>query len=158
VEGTNRISLRPYTASDSEETARIFLEAVRETASRDYSRSQIEAWARVDPAAWALKRLGRPTWVAEVGGEPAGFADLELNGHLDMMFVLPRFQRQGVATALLNRILQAALEKGVTRVFTEASITARPFFERRGFAVIAEQTVPSRGEVFTNYRMEKRLA
>ena len=150
--------MRPYTTADSEKTARIFLEAVRETASRDYNRSQIEAWAHVDPDAWAVKRMGRPTWIAEVGGEPAGFTDLEPNGHLDMMFVLPRFQRQGVATALLDCVLQAALEKGMVRVFTEASITARPFFEKRGFAVIAAQTVSARGETLTNYRMEKRLA
>jgi putative acetyltransferase len=41
------------------------------------------------------------------------------------------------------------------RVFTEASIMARPFFERNGFQVIAAQIVEKRGQKFQNFRMEK---
>ena len=69
----------------------------------------------MDPGAWARKRRSRPTWVAEVDGEAAGFADLEENGHLDMMFVDPRFQRLGVATALLDGVLAQARALGLER-------------------------------------------
>ena len=144
-------------APDEDTTAAIFLRAVRETAARDYSAAQIEAWAHVDPEAWARKRLSRPTWVAEFYCVPAGFADLEVNGHLDMMFVDPRFQGRGVATALLDRAIDEAGGLGLERVFTEASITALPFFTRRGFSVISSQTVECRGQTLTNCRMEKRL-
>jgi putative acetyltransferase len=47
---------------------------------------------------------------------------------------------------------------GLTRLFTEARITARPFFEAEGFAVLAPQVVTCRGEEFVNYRMERVLA
>jgi len=43
-------------------------------------------------------------------------------------------------------------------LFTEASITARPFFEAQGFAVLAPQVVRCRGVEFVNYRMERVLA
>ncbi|MBT7088103.1 GNAT family N-acetyltransferase, partial [bacterium] len=44
---------------------------------------------------------------------------------------------------------------GVKRVYTEASITAKPFFEKRGFKVIKEQQVEKRGVKLTNFQMEK---
>ena len=63
------------------------MRAVREVASRDYDSAQVEAWAYVDRDEWEPWRLTRPTWVAEVDSVPAGFTDLEADGHLDMMFV-----------------------------------------------------------------------
>jgi hypothetical protein len=42
-------------------------------------------------------------------------------------------------------------------LFTEASITARPFFEAEGFVVLSPQVVISRGVEFVNYRMERVL-
>ena len=38
-----------------------------------------------------------------------------------------------------------------------ASVTARPFFERHGFRVIAPQTVAKRGQSLLNFRMDKPL-
>jgi len=96
--------------------------------------------------------------VAEIGGVLVGYTDLEPNGHLDRMYVHADFQRVGVATALLSTAEAAAKEGGLTRLYSEVSITARPFFERRGFRVIAAQTVTSNGQEYLNYRMEKRLS
>ena len=45
----------------------------------------------------------------------------------------------------------------IGRVFTEASVTARPFFERRGFRVVRERRVARRGVQLTNFAMEKPL-
>ena len=38
---------------------------------------------------------------------------------------------------------------------THASITARPFFERRGWHVVKEQQVERRGVLLTNFVMER---
>ena len=152
------LAIRPYRASDLDGVIAIFLRAIREVASRDYDQAQIDAWAQVDRDAWAPRRLSRPTWVVAVGEALAGFADLEPNGHLDMMFVHPGHQRRGVATALLAAVEAAAREQGLTRLSTEASITAHPFFEARGFSVITPQLVEKRGQVLRNFRMAKTLA
>src|ERR687893_1761 len=42
-------------------------------------------------------------------------------------------------------------------VFTEASVTARPFFERQGFRVLGERRVLRLGVELTNFAMEKIL-
>ena len=136
----------------------IFLGAIREIASKDYDQAQIDAWAQVDRDTWAKRRLSKPTWVAVLGQASVGFADLESNGHLDMMFVHPAHQGIGVATLLLETVEAAASVQGIPRLFVEASITARPFFEKRGFSVLASQRVAKRGQMLTNFRMQKILA
>ena len=151
------LSIRSYRPDDLDAVIGIFLAAIRETAAKDYHQAQIEAWAQADRDRWAERRLSRPTWVAMVAENPVGFTDLERDGHLDMMFVHPAHQRAGVATVLLERVEAAAQEQGLSRLFTEASITARPFFERRGFRLLAAQVVSIRGQTLANFRMEKLL-
>src|ERR1700754_4256832 len=99
--------------------------------------------------------MTRPTWLALVDGEPAGFTDLEPDGHLDMMFVDPRFHQRGVATALVRRAEAEARRVGLREIFAEVSITARPFFERQGFSVVAPHPIELHGLVFKTWRMTK---
>ena len=96
--------------------------------------------------------------VVEDAGRLAGFADLEANGHVDRVFVSADHQGQGVARALLAEVVTEARRLGLVRLFLEASITARPFFESQGFAMLAPQVVVRRGVEFVNYRMERGLA
>jgi putative acetyltransferase len=149
--------IRPYQAADLDVVIEIFLRAIREVASKDYDQAQVGAWAQADRERWATRRLSRPTWVAVLGQETVGFSDLEPDGHLDMMFVHPAHQGLGVATLLLKTVEAVATAQGINRLFTEASLTARPFFERRGFSILASQCVEKRGQLLTNVRMEKTL-
>jgi putative acetyltransferase len=153
----SEITIRRYRESDLDDVIAVFQAAIRETAARDYSPLQIAAWAQADRKAWARRRMDRPTWVARLGGAVVGFTDLETDGHLDMMFVHPARQGRGIASRLLATVEAAARADSLARIFTEASITARPFFERRGFRLIAAQTVAIRGQALTNFRMEKLL-
>jgi putative acetyltransferase len=151
------ISIRRYTSNDLDEVISVFQGAVRKVASRDYDEAQIDAWAQVERSGWSLARGSKPTWVAENGSAVIGFSDLEPDGHLDMMFVHPGYQGIGVATALLETVQAAALDLNLAKIFTEASITGRPFFERRGFVVIDPQRVEKRGQTFRTYKMTKLL-
>ena len=154
-----RFSVKRYEPSDARATIEIFLRAVREVASKDYSPEQVAAWAKVDDAGvWAQYRASRPTWLAVDGSTPIGFTDLKPDGCLDMMFVSPDYQGKGVASLLLGTVERAAREQGLQRIFTEASLTARPFFERRGFIILAAQQVEKRGQILSNFLMEKTLA
>ena len=153
------VTIRSYTPHDAETTTEIFLRAIREVASKDYDPAQVDAWAQVDDhEGWARRRASRPTWMGIIDGEPAGFSDLEASGHLDMMYVHPRYQGVGVASLLLKTVEAAAYDQALLAITTEASLTARPFFEKRGFKVVAAQEVQKRVQVLRNFRMEKRLA
>ena len=152
-------SIRPYQAADAAHLASLFRAAVRCAPSHDYTDSQLQAWASAlaDEGKFAERCARKSTWVAEIEGRIAGFSDLEPDGHIDMLYFHPHFQRRGVARALLERIETTALERKLHRLHTEASITARAVFEARGFRVLASQTVTVGGEPMINYRMEKAL-
>ena len=154
------IEIRPYRPADRDRLIDIFRGAVRDVAIRDYSEAQARAWApdSIDADAFGRRRADKPTFVAIIEGEPAGFSDLEPDGHIDMLFVHARHQSRGVARALLEHVEALARRENMPRLHTEASITARPVFERHGFRVLARQTVAHDGEAMINYRMEKPLA
>lgn len=143
--------IRCYRESDFPALCQIFLRAIRETASQHYSPSQIAAWAQVDEARWRQKMAESRMLVATVDARPVGFITA-MGNDIDLLFVAPDYSRQGVASALLDALF-AQIPTGTLTV--EASITARPCFERHGFVVVAEQKVQARGETFVNYRMEK---
>jgi putative acetyltransferase len=151
------IVVRPYQASDLDGVIDVFLRAVRDIASADYTPKQIDAWAQVNRDEWAIARMNRPTWVAMAGDQIAGFIDLQVNGLIDMLFVSPDHARRGVATAMLARVEAEAGEAGVPVLHTYASITAHSFFEKCGFTMLLARNVTVRGERFVQCVMEKLL-
>jgi putative acetyltransferase len=154
------ITLRPYRQDDAPALLALFRETIRRVNSRDYSPVQIAAWASddIDVVAWSGRFTGRFVPVAEEAGRLVGFADLEPDGHIDRFYVSADHQRRGIGRQLLAAVVAEARRLGLARLFTEASITARPFFEAQGFAAPAPQVVTCRGVEFVNYRMERVLA
>lgn len=124
------LSIRDYRAGDADSTLALFQRAVREVAARDYNPAQLEAWAgHIDRNVWTNSLERQFTWIVTRGDTPAGFASLTDHGHLDMLFVSPEHQRCGVASRLLSTAEQAARQRGIIRLTTEASLTALPFFK-----------------------------
>ena len=146
------LTIRAYSEDDFPALCAIFLRAVRETASRDYSPAQIAAWAQVDESRWRQKLADSQVLVAVIDNQPVGFITV-VNDYIDLFFVSPDYTRRGIGHALIGAVC-ASLSGKILSV--DASITARSSFLRQGFRVVAEQRVESRGEWFTNYRMEKR--
>jgi putative acetyltransferase len=153
------VTLRPYRPDDAPALLALFRDTIRRVNSRDYSPAQIAAWASddIDTAAWYGRFAGRFVAVAEEAGRPVGFAELEADGHIDRFYVAADQQGRGVGRQLLAAVVAEARRLGIARLFTEASITARPFFEAQGFVVLAPQVVTVRGQEFVNYRMERVL-
>jgi UPF0176 protein len=152
--------IRLFQSQDSDRIAQLFHDTVREVNIRDYSPSQVNAWATDDLyfTNWTEDCTNSFTYVAEEEGEIVGFAQLEANGHhIDCFFCHKDYQRCGVGTRLYRAIEAKALELKIERLFVEVSITARAFFKSRGFTVVKEQQVACRGEKMTNFVMEKSL-
>jgi putative acetyltransferase len=153
------LEIRLFEARDAEQIAQLFHETVREVNVRDYSSKQVKAWAPDDIyfRNWVEVCSSRLTYVADNGGAIVGFGELEPNGHIDCFYCHKNYQRCGVGRQIYRAIEVKAVELSVSRLFTEASITAKPFFQRMGFSVVKEQEVTHRGETFINYAMEKLL-
>lgn len=143
-----------------EEMGEVFRQSIREIASKDYAPQQIAAWSAHadDENVWAERMRNRTNFLAIEGGRIIGFVQYDPPDHVDMTYVHPEHERLGVATALLCELEKTAKESGIKTLHVEASITARPFFERNGYQLIAPQTVHVRGQDFRNYRMRKSIA
>lgn len=148
------MNIRPYRPDDLAEIARLFYRTVHEVNARDYSREQLDVWAtgQVDEARWSRSLAAHFSLVAVQGEMIVGFADVDVAaGYLDHLYVHADYQNQGIATALCDR-LEAAVPGEIT---THASITARGFFEKRGYRVEREQQVHLQGVALTNFVMKK---
>lgn len=151
--------VREYRQGDLEAVVALFGRSVHKVASRHYSPVQIAAWAPRIPdwPAWSRSLAEGAVFVCERKGRIAGFIRMEDNGYLDLLYVDPDFQRQGVARELLDRVLAWASDQCISRISSDVSITARPFFEQAGFRVVTPQIVEWNGASFHNFRMERSL-
>lgn len=155
-----RILLRPIQSSDLEGIVTLFKETVHHVNAKDYTSEQLLVWAprdiRHDDEPWQ-SLLDNMAYLAEIDNVIVGFADVTSEGYLDRLYVHKDYQRQGVATQLVEKLESLLLERGVKKIMTEASITAKPFFESRGYLVIKEQNKSVLGVTLINFIMEKRL-
>lgn len=151
------MTLREYRPEDVTRLAQLFYDTVHTVNAGDYTPAQLDAWAagNVDLEGWNRSFLAHDTLVAETDGQIVGFADMSRSGCLNMLYVHRDYQRRGVAAALVGKLEHRAREAGTGRFETYASITARPFFEKQGYVVEAENRVIRNGVQLTNFKMTK---
>lgn len=149
------------TSVTAEALSPVFEEAVRVTCCKDYTPSQVEAWVqRATSSRWRELLSGDLHFLAAVSqpsGEVAGFISVRGDGYLHSLFVHPAHQRRGVASFLLRAAEEEARRSEAPDLFSEVSLTAKPFFLSQGFSVEQEQTMRVNGVELTNFRMRKPL-
>ncbi len=149
--------IREYKPNDCPLLAQLFYDTVHTVNAKDYTEDQLDAWATgdVDVDEWNRSFLEHTTLVAVQSGVIAGFADMDRNGYLDRLYVHKDYQGIGIAAALVKELERRAIDKNVVFFETYASITAKPFFEKLGYIVQAENIVV-RGDIsLANFRMTK---
>lgn len=146
--------IRKYDAKDCREITELFYNTVHTVNAKDYTEEQLNAWTvkSVDYDKWNRSLAEHFTLVAVEDGVITGFGDIDGTGYLDRLYVHRDYQRRGTATALCDR-LENYINGDIT---VHSSITARPFFEHRGYRVIKEQQVPRNGVLLTNFVMLKK--
>ncbi|MFJ8064050.1 GNAT family N-acetyltransferase [Psychrobacillus sp. NPDC096426] len=80
-----------------------------------------------------------------------------MNGLLYRLYVHQDFQGVGIASALLQTLESEALFLSMQEVQAYASVTAKPFFENRGYTSTSIDYVDRKGITLTNFLMKKRL-
>lgn len=151
--GEIKMLIREYQTSDCKETTELFYNTVHTVNAKDYTKEQLDVWAtgQVDLEKWNQSLQEHYSIVAIENGIIVGFGDIDKTGYLDRLFVHVDYQGKGIAVAICNQ-LEQTVQGDVT---THASITAKPFFEKRGYKVVKEQQV-ERQEIFlTNFYMKK---
>jgi putative acetyltransferase len=153
-------SLRPFLPADLPLLSEIRFTAIEELTVEDYDEAQRRAWvsAADDEEAFAQTLEKGLTLVALIGGGPVGFISLQDGGLIDQLYVHPAVARTGVASALVDAIEKLAAARGTAMLATDASDTAKPLFEARGYQATRRNTIEIDGEYLGNTRMTKALA
>jgi putative acetyltransferase len=153
------ISIRAYRPSDLQAVVTLFSSSVHALASADYDAAQRLAWApeTTNLQAWQVRLAALQVRLAQHRGQLAGFIGFTAHGHIELLFSSPSYARQGVATALYRDAEVSLRRLGATSLFTEASLTARPFFARQGFFVEQAQTVVRGAVTLQRFAMRKPL-
>lgn len=148
------MEIRKYRKEDCEALTKLFFDTVHTVNAKDYSKEQLDAWAtgNVDMDAWNTSFIGHYTVVAIENDNIIGFGDMDDTGYLDRLYVHKDYQKQGIATTICDVLEE---QSDADHFTTHASITAKPFFEKRGYHVIKEQQVERFGQKLTNYVMKK---
>lgn len=146
--------IRSYQSSDLKEIAELFYNTVHSINARDYTYEQLDAWAtgNVNLDEWNKTLSEHFSLVAMKDDNIVGFGDMDAAGYLDRLYVHKDYQRQGIATAICDALESAFAGE---RMSVHASITAKPFFIKRGYKVIKEQQVVRNGILITNFVMER---
>ena len=151
--------VRKFQSGEERELWELFYNTVRTVNLGDYTQQQVEAWAPddADIDKWRKRMQGIDPYVCVENDTIIGYTDVQPSGYIDHFYVHHQWQRRGVGTLLFETIEAQAIELEIKEMTSAVSITARPFFESRGFSVVTPQEVFI-GEVgFRNYKMLKVL-
>lgn len=145
--------IRKYQPTDCKEITELFYNTVHTVNAKDYTKEQLDVWAaeQMDLEKWNRSLLKHYSVVAVENEIIVGFGDIDNNGYLDHLFIHADYQGKSIGTIICNQ-LEQAVQGDIT---TRASVTAKPFFEKRGYKVIKKQQVERQGIFLTNFVMKK---
>ncbi|MGB9927818.1 MAG: GNAT family N-acetyltransferase [Methanosarcina sp.] len=151
--------VRLYKPDDCKEIVNLFYDSVHTINLKHYNAGQLDAWApkEIDISEWQKSLSNSYTVVVECNGIIVGFGNLDDEGYFDKLYVHKDFQGQRIASIIADELEKYAWENDITIITTEASITSRRFFEKRGYQVLKQQNVELRGQTLTNFVMQKHL-
>lgn len=135
--------IREYQSSDCKALTELFYNTVHTVNAKDYTKDQLDVWAagKVDLKKWNHSFQEHFSIVAVENDSIVGFGDIDKTGYLDRLYVHSDHQGKGIATVICSQLESAVQENIIAHV----SITARPFFEKRGYKMVKEQRVERQG-------------
>lgn len=154
-------SIRQATLNDITEIKELYENTVLTINRQHYSQEEVEDWASCgDDISKIRKMIKTHHFIVAVNqlSQIVGFSSITPQGYLHSMFVHKDFQGKGIATLLLDDIERFAKENRITKITSEVSITACPFFEKRGYTVEVEQKRNANQLCLTNYWMTRDFA
>jgi putative acetyltransferase len=154
------MTLRNYLQADAEALAEIYRDAALNLGRKGYTEEQVAVWARhpEDLEQFRAMLSEGLTLCAEADGAPVAFGQLHPPDHIAYLYCHSAHARHGHAARILARLEDHAASQGVVTLRVEASRVARPFFQRAGYRVIAEERPVRHGVEFVRFVMEKELA
>ncbi len=153
------MNIEAYSSDYATEITDLFYQSVHSIDTRIYTEAQKQAWAPlpINYELWAKRLKKSKPYVTRLDGKVAGFIELEHNGHINCCYTHPSYQRKGIATCLYKHLEAEATDRGIKRLYVEASKLAKPFFEQQGFKCIQKNKIYKNGVILENFTQEKDI-
>jgi len=153
------MEVRKFREGEEQELWKLFYNTIHNVNIQDYNKDQIAAWAPDDlDINIAIQKFREiDPYVVIKDGKIIGYADIQSDGYIDHFYCHHEFQGQGVGSTLFAALEKKARESSILEMYSNVSITARPFFEAMGFSVEKEQVLQLRDQQLKNYRMVRKL-
>ena len=151
------IKLREADYNDLEEMKGLFLGVIKNFCKSDYNEKQTEAWASTakNKKRWESMLKNQYVVIAEINSKIVGFGSLHKGNYIDFMYVHKDFLRRGIASKIFECLQNKSSELGFTKLTSDVSKTARPFFETKGFSIIKENKNLINDVEIINYHMSQ---
>ena len=134
--------------ANGDEQARLRAIAVAAKGHWGYPQAMVDGWADLDLTDEAL--AAKQVFVAEVDGEPVGWASLIRQGEvcrLDDLWIDPDWMGRGIGSDLFARAAEEARCAGVARMEWEAEPNAAGFYAKVGGRYLRDSEPTAFGRV-----------
>lgn len=145
--------------SDAAELARLHRGTIRNVLSRDYAPDVIKLWSSLTNAKkFRESHKTHIRFIAEHEGKILGWGDIGKDGQFGGLYVHKDWIGKGIGSKLIKKIEETGRTMGVKKFLFEASVMAKPFYERHGYTTVKKSSHKIGGKLpITVYVMEKKL-
>ncbi len=152
-------SIKPYEEKHLKEVVNLFTNTVHNVNKKDYTKEQLNAWAskNIDLKAWENRLKTSNTYLCMIEDEIVGFYVFE-DDYIDCFYVHHKYQGFKVGRFMLEQIIKNANNHDIKILKVDASITAKPFFEKLGFKELKKNYVKRENQTLINYSMIKDMS
>jgi len=153
------MNFRIATITDISEMQDLYVNTIKSVCKKEYGALQIEAWisGANNHERWLDVVTNQFVFLAIIEGKIAGYGTLKDGNYIDLFFIHKDFQRKGIAEKIYNELENKAKNADSKFITADVSITAKPFFEKKGFRVEKEQHNLIKNVELINYKMVKEF-
>ena len=153
------MKLKQITKKDQLKLKEVYFDSIRSIDEKIYSKEHkfvwaCQAWENSELEKSLLKGIGSKLVCND---KIVGFATRYPENRLSLLYVRSNFKRRGLGTIILNNIERDALQSGINKLNTEASLISYKLLLRRNWKIDRKEKVSIKGLMFERYKMFKNL-
>ena len=153
------MKLKQITKKDQLRLKEVYFDSVNSIDNNTYSKEHKFAWAS---QAWENSEFQKSLLKGKglkliFNNKIIGFATRYPENRLSLLYVRGNFKRKGFGSMILNSIEKDALNSGINKLNTEASLISYKLLLKRNWEIDSKEKVNIRGLIFERYRMFKNL-
>ena len=123
--------IRTFHKEDLEQVLQLFYETVHTINAKDYNVLQLQAWApdQLDRESWLKSLEKNISYVADYNGMIVGFGDYNEDHYVDRLFTHKDYQRKRIASYILQKLEQEAVNLGHRGFIQKQVLQQNPFLK-----------------------------